>query len=230
MKRFFLILTLALAVAPICKSQVVATPTGAKLSLDSVTTEIIVYSPEMVRVVKYVGERPKLSACKELKVGKGDPQGKEYARSEGHHKYKVDTGRYFAAINDKDGNVSFWNYDDQLILAEQHKTGRLGAPSGKKGVRKVSQDFQFGRAEVDSIWCDSSADRVNLRDRVVSVGDRRCGLPDSRITTEKGWSVVWNSSRPATLNARWEREGRKKGDITFTSPSAQVIDYFFLLN
>ena len=222
-------MTLALAVAPLSRSQVVATPTGAKLTLDSVTTEIIVYSPGVVRVVKYVGERPRLSGCKELKVGKGDPQAKEYARSEGHHKYKVDTGRFNAALNDKDGNVSFWDYDEKLILAEQHKTGHIGAPVGKKGLREVSQDFQFGRAEVDSIWCDGSAERPNLRDRQVKVGDRRGGLPTSRITTEKGWHIVWNSPLPATLDARWEREGRKKGDITFTSRSAPVIDYFFVV-
>lgn len=227
MKKILFLLVSLLAVSTV-RAQVVATPTGARVTLDSVTTEVIIYSPGVVRVVKYVGERPRLTACKELKIGKGDPQSKEYARSEGHNKFKVDTGSFFAAINDKDGNVSFWDYDDKLILAEQHKTGRLGAPAGKKALREVSQDFQFGRAQVESVWADKSADKENLYDRVTVVGDRRGGFPGNGVSTEKGWKIVWNSPLPATLDGRREREGHKKGDITFTSPTATCIDYFFV--
>ena len=229
MKKILSLLAMLLAVAPMCKSQVVATPTGARLTLDSVTTEIIVYAPGMVRVIKYVGERPELTPCKALKVGKGDPRAKEYRRAEAKHKYKVDTGLIYAAINDKDGNVSFWDHDEQLILAEQHKTGRLGAPAGKKGLREVSQDFQFGRAQVDSIWCPSSREHTDLKDRVIAVGDHRAGLPSPRITTEKGWDIVWNSPLPATLDTRSTRDGHKPSDITFTSSAAPLLDYFFLV-
>lgn len=228
MKKILFMLVSLLAVTPV-HSQVVPTPAGARLTLDSVTTEIIVYSPELVRVIKYVGDRPKLTGCHALKIGKGEPRGKEYARSEGHHKYKVNTGHFFAAVNDQDGNVSFWDYEERLILAEQHKTGRLGVPVHKKGLREVSQDFQFGRAAVDRVWCDASAEQSDLLDRVVRIGDRRAGLPSSEISTEKGWSLVWNSSLPASLDARRDREGHKKGDVTFTSAAAPVIDYFFCL-
>lgn len=230
MKKILSLIALLLAVAPVCKSQVVPTPTGARLTLDSVTTEFIIYSPSLVRVIKYVGERPALAPCKELKIGKGDPRGADYNHAEGHNKYKVDTGRFYAAVNDKDANVSFWNHDDVLILAEQHKTGRLGAPVGKKALRQVSQDFQFGRAKVDSIWCPSSREHTDLKDRVVNVCDRRAGLPSPRITTEKGWDIIWNSPLPATLDATWVRDGRKPGDITFTSTAAPLLDYFFLLH
>ena len=229
MKKILSLLAMLLAVAPMCKSQVVATPTGARLTLDSITTEFIIYSPSMVRVIKYVGERPALAPCKELKIGKGDPRGGEYGRTDGHNKYKVDTGRFYAAINDKDANVSFWNHDDVLILAEQHKTGRVGAPAGKKALREVSQDFQFGRAQVDSIWCPSSREHTGLKDRVITVGDRRAGLPSPRITTEKGWDIIWNSPLPATLDTRSTRDGHKPSDITFTSTAAPLLDYFFLL-
>lgn len=244
MKKILSLLALLLAIVPVCKSQGVPTPTGARLTLDSITTEVIIYSPSLVRVIKYVGERPALAPCKELKIGKGEPRGGEYVRAEGHNKYKVDTGRFYAAVNDKDANVSFWNHDDVLILAEQHKTGRLGAPAGKKSLREVSQDFQFGRAKVDSIWCPTSRERSELKDRVVTVGDRRAGLPSPRITTEKGWDIIWNSPLPATLDAATSataaasanattvaaRSPRKPGDITFTSPAAPLIDYFFLLH
>ncbi len=226
MKKLLLILGSLLAVAPV-RGQVVPTPAGARITLDSVTTEIIVYSPDLVRVIKYVGDRPKLAGCPALKIRKGDPRAGEYLRSEGHHKYMVNTGRFLAAVNDRDGNVSFWDYEERLILAEQHKTGRLGAPVRKKRLREAGQDFQFGRAAVDSIRCDASADRPNLLDRVVRVGD--AGLPSSAVSTEKGWSLVWNSALPATLDARREREGHKQGDVTFTSAAATAIDYFFCL-
>lgn len=232
MKKIFLALAISLAVVIPVNAQVEPTSTGARLTLDSVSTEIIICSPSVVRVIKWVGpERPALAKCDLLKVGKGDPKAAaDYERGEGHNKYKVNTGRYWAALNDKDGNVSFWTPDEKLILAEQHKTGRLGARKDKKGRREVSQDFQFGRAAVDSVFCPDAGKAVNLRDCRVSVGDAKAGMPTPRVDAGKGWQIVWNSPRPAMLDAGWKREGKKEGDVTFSSQAAPMIDYFFVLD
>lgn len=207
--------------------QITPTPTGAKITLDSVTTEIIVYAPTAVRVVKYVGERP---ALKPLKI-KGVPQKPTEGpfRSEGgHNKYKLDTGAMWAALNEKDANVSFWNLGDTLVMAEQHKTGIL-APSTKGKGYKVSQDFQMGRANVNEIYCPLLKDnsRVNLKGTVTAVGDRKAGLPKARIATDKGFQIVWLCNGDGSLDAL-PREGKKNGDVTFTTFSAPMIDYLFI--
>lgn len=207
-------------------AQVIPTPTGAKITLDSITTEVVVYSPDAVRVLKYKGERPDLSKLKIKGVPK-TPEAKTYKTAEGHNKYKIDTGKFYAAINDKDGNVSFWTHDDQLILAEQHKSGRFETDP-VSGKPSVFQDFQMGLAKVDSIFCArlKDADRVNLKGAFTEVGDKKGGLPIAHISTDKLFDVLWLSKEKTTLDAR-PREGKKNGDITFHS-LRPIIDYVFL--
>lgn len=221
-----IITSLLCAAALTANAQVTSTPTGAKITLDSITTEIIIYSPEAVRVVKYKGERPEITP---LKI-KGIPaiaEAKEYKKAEGHNKFKVDTGKFYAAINDKDGNISFWGYDDQLILAEQHKTGVITTDEAT-GKPKVSQDFQIGLAKADTIFCSDLKEgkRTNLKGTMTKVGDKKAGLPKPNIRTERLFEIKWQTKRPSHLDAR-PRGGKKNGDITFTSEQ-DVIDYVFI--
>lgn len=144
------------------RAEVVPTGHGAKITIDSVTTEVIVMNPQTVQVVKYVnGHRPRI---------KGEPKGDGGLRRDtGHNKYKIDTGDYYVALNEKDGNVSFWSHSDTLIVAEQHKTGRFTSVSVKdddedsEPMYAVSQDFQIGKSGAGTL---SYAGRV---------GDRRRG-------------------------------------------------------
>lgn len=226
MKKIFAML---MALASITASaQVTSTPTGAKITLDSITTEIVIYSPEAVRVIKYKGERPEI---KPLKI-KGVPaiaEAKEYKKAEGHNKFKVDTGKYYAAINDKDGNISFWDYDDNLILAEQHKTGIITSDE-VTGKPKVSQDFQMGLAKADTIFCSELKEgkRTNLKGTIAKVGDKKAGLPTPNIRTERMFEIKWQTKKPTVFDFL-PREGKKNGDITVTSEQG-VIDYVFLRN
>lgn len=228
-KRFSLALialcSLMAAASP-AAAQVTTTPTGATITLDSITTEAIVYAPGAVRVIKYKGERPDV---KPLKV-KGLPKKPEAAErpvQEGHNKIMIDTGKFFVALNTKDGNVSFWSHDDQLILAEQHKTGVIAVDS-ETGAPVVSQDFQMGRAKVDNLFCPAlkAADRQNLMGRKVKVGDKKAGLPKARLDAGKGFEIVWLTGGETTLDAL-PREGKKNGDITLRS-LAPSIDYLFI--
>lgn len=221
------ILTLIFCLAALTAgAQVIPTPTGAKITLDSVTTEVIIYSPDAVRVVKYKGERPNLPKLKIKGVPK-TPEVKELKTAEGHNKYKVDTGKYYAAINDKDGNVSFWSHDDKLILAEQHKSGRI-VDDPATGHRSVFQDFQMGLSKVDSLFCArlKAADRVNLMGKFTSVGNKEGGLPVAQVKSDKLFEILWQGKEHTTLDAR-PREGKTNGDITFHS-LRPIIDYVFL--
>lgn len=145
MMRKVLLAFVMLAVLAVARAEVVPTGHGAKITIDSVTTEVIVMNPQTVQVVKYVnGQRPRI---------KGEPKGDGALRRDtGHNKYKIDTGNYYVALNEKDGNVSFWSHGDTLIMAEQHKTGRFAPISVKdddsegEPMYAVSQDFQIGKS------------------------------------------------------------------------------------
>lgn len=203
MKKLF-VLIFAVAAALASRAEITPTDCGAKITLDSITTELIVYAPGAVRVIKYVGEHPELPKLK-VKGLPSAPAKKAYRSEGGHNKLKIDTGDIYAALNEKDANVSFWNHGDTLIMAEQHKTGVIGAPD-RKGRRAVAQDFQMGRAKVE-----------NLK------------FAKNRISTEKGFGILWLADKNVKLDDSPREDKKKQGDVTLASPSALMIDYLFVI-
>lgn len=217
MKRFLTILIAALSLS--VSAQVQSTPTGAKFTLDSVTTEIMVYSPNAVRVIKYVGARPEVKKLKLSGVAR-TPMAKEYAHEAGHNKYKLDTGKMYAAINEKDANVSFWSYADTLIMAEQHKTGKIAGKS-------VSQDFQMGRAKVGELTLRGDKNRRNLKGERQELMDNKKSKPIT-LDTDKHFSVIWLAEGPTVIDATPRTDKKKEGDITVLTSGSDYIDYIFV--
>ena len=98
-----LYLTLALLICScFTHAQIVSLPYGAKITVDTLTTELTVISPGVVEVTKYIGSRPGTSTPK-LQLGDSTLPD-SLARTEGGGKLKIDTGRFYAAVNAKDGN------------------------------------------------------------------------------------------------------------------------------
>ena len=126
----------------LAQAQLVSLPRGAEITVDSLTTEITVISPSVIEVTKYIGSRPHMSMpnfqLEATELADSLP------RTEGGGKLTIDTGRFYAAVNGKDGNVSFWDHDGNLILAEQHRSASLTS-TGKRGRYAVRQDFQIGK-------------------------------------------------------------------------------------
>lgn len=225
-----LYLTLALLFCSfLSQAQIVSLPHGAKITVDTLTTELTVISPGVVEVTKYIGRRPSTSTPN-FQLG-GETLPDSLPRTEGGGKLKIDTGRFYAAINAKDGNVSFWDYDGNLLLAEQHRTASL-TPSGKKDSYDVRQDFQIGKSQADSIYCGTlpSAKRKNLKGTRVAFGDKAAGLPQRLVSTDKGYSILWNTpGNGGHIDDSPGRQVKKPGDVTFSSPRTTAIQYYFLL-
>lgn len=217
-RKIFLSVSL-LAAGFLAQAQLVSMPRGAKITLDTITTEITVLSPEVVRVTKYTGEHPELRPS-DYKFHKQELPD-SLRRVEEAGKLKIDTGKFYAAINAKDGNVSFWNHEGQLILAEQHRTGKITLVDKNKYA--VSQDFQIGKSQADSIFCQDVP--VNLKGKRTKL--RSENAPLSMVSTDKGYSILWNSTGDGYIDDTPGRDVKKPGDVTFSSPATTAIDYFF---
>ncbi|MDE6394799.1 MAG: DUF4968 domain-containing protein [Duncaniella sp.] len=213
MKLSATLLTLACLCALPAMAEITPTPAGAKITLDSVTTEVMVCSPTQVRVIKYIGayDGPAATGAKP-----------DLKRIADHGKYKIDTGEYYVAINEKDGNVSFWDHNGTLIMAEQHRTSSLAPVTGTDSY-SVRQDFQFGRADVQTI-ATPGVDK-NLIGTLAELGS---ALPTPCVVTDKGFAVIWQSGLPGRMDDTPGRKVKKPGDVTFTSDTTQAIDYLFL--
>ena len=212
----------------LAQAQLVSLPHGASITVDTLSTEITVISPTVVEVTKYIGSRPGLSTPNFQLEATELPD--SLPRVEGGGKLKIDTGRFYAAVNAKDGNVSFWGHDGNLILAEQHRSASL-VPTGKKGRYAARQDFQIGKSQADSIYCGMLPveKRKNLKGMRVEFGDKAKGLPHPLVSTDKGYSILWNSRGQGYVDDTPERQVKKPGDVTFSSPKTNAIHYYFIL-
>ena len=208
MKPLYLTLALLLC-SCFTQAQIVSLPHGAKITVDTLTTELTVISPGVVEVTKYIGCRPGTSTPN-LQLG-DSALPDSLIRTEGGGKLKIDTGRFYAAVNAKDGNVSFWDYDGNLLLAEQHRSASL-TPSGKKDRYDVRQDFQIGKSQADSIYCGTlpPAKRKNLKGSRVAFGDKAAGLPQRlhrqgllhTLEHPRKWRTHRRHPRPSGQKAR----------------------------
>ncbi len=212
-------------------AQIVSLPHGARITIDSITTEVTVLSPTTVEVTKYIGERPQQDEPV-LKIAAGE-LADSLPRVEGGGKIKIDGGNYYAALNLKDGNVSFWGHDGNLIMAEQHRTAsmtRRNDVDQTGNIYEVSQDFQIGLSDATSVTCPVStvAPAVNLKGRRAEFGSETDGLPVPYIVTDKGYGILWSVSGPGRMDDTPGRRVRKSGDVTFTSDSADSIHYYFI--
>lgn len=227
MRRFIFVLCIVMC-GCFAQAQVVSLAHGARITVDTLTTEITVISPSVVEVTKYIGSRPRLSSPRLQHEETVLPD--SLPRTESGGKLKIDTGRFYAAVNAKDGNVSFWDYDGNLILAEQHRSAQL-LPLGKKGRFEAKQDFQIGKSQADSIYCPAMpmAKRKNLKGLRVKFGDKSKGLPHPYVATEKGYSILWNSPGHGYIDDTPGRQVKKPGDVTFSSPATTAIDYYFFV-
>ncbi|MCM1520848.1 MAG: DUF4968 domain-containing protein [Lachnoclostridium sp.] len=221
MIRKILLSVCLLAGSLLSQAQLISLPRGAKITLDTITTEITVLTPRTVRVTKYTGATPELYIPNIFAGNRELPD--SLRRVEEAGKLKIDTGNFYAAINAKDGNVSFWNHEGQLILAEQHRTGKI--TSTDKNKYAVSQDFQIGKSQADSIYCPGAG--VNLK----GARTKLCSpnAPQSMVSTDKGYQIHWNSPGDGYIDDTPGRDVKKPGDVTFSSPSTTAIDYFFII-
>lgn len=212
MNKLSLLFTLMLLSCLQAAAEVTPTTSGAKITLDSVTTEVIVCSPTRVQVIKYVGtfegSRP---AAAQSELRRVTEKGKQ----------KIDTGEYYVAINEKDGNVSFWDHDGNLIMAEQHRSSSF-TPVGTDRYT-VRQDFQVGRSGAQSLSSPGS-DR-NLIGTLAELGT---DLPAPCVIADKGYAICWQSGLPGRMDDTPGRNVKKPGDVTFISDSTPAITYTFI--
>lgn len=213
MKISSLIFALATLGSLPAMGEITPTPAGAKITLDSVTTEVTVCTPTQVRVIKYVGAYDGVPPCAAMS---------DLRRVAADGKYKIDTGEYYVAINEKDGNVSFWDHNGTLIMAEQHRTSSLTPVPGTDRYT-VRQDFQIGRSGAQVMTTPD--DDKNLIGTLAELGT---ALPSPCIVTDKGYAIIWQSGLPGRIDDTPGRKVKKAGDVTFTSDSTGAIEYTFL--
>lgn len=176
-------------------------------TIDSLTTELTVYSPSVVRVTKYIGERPELAMSENIWVN--EPCIENTTVDKGHGKVMLRTGLFRPALNEKDGNVSFWSEDDTLILAEQHKTTKIADGN-------ATLDFQVGKSKPAKFYSPhSGADLKGSKTEAAS------------FATGEGYMVIWNTPSTVIIDDTPGRTVKKPGDVTVTV-NAPIVDYFFV--
>ena len=164
------------------------------LDTDSLTCELTVYSPEIVRVVKYpvggVGAAEKKSYSVVL-----EPQPVRVKRSETETAVVLNTGKIVASVDKASGDVTFSVPGTGETLLQECGTGFEPRPEGDadEGRFKVSQRWKFGPEEFLYGMGQRQDQDLSIRGKQIHLWNENMHIYIPFFCSEKGYGVYWDN-------------------------------------
>jgi len=197
------------------------TSNGLLLPLKSgVCEEVVFYSPQIVRVVKYKGRQkpPKKSYPVIMK-----PQETDISYSDSGDTVKMATSSIIVAVDTKSGSVSYYAAYSKLPLIKEKNGGSNFIPfnDGEKSRHTVSQTWTLARNEAVFGLGQRQSGVWNHRGQTVNLQNSNTNICIPYFISEKGYGIYWDN--PGASEFKDNNEG-----LSFTSRAADMIDYYFM--
>lgn len=184
---------------------------------DGWTTEVTFYSPSIVRVTKYQGQ--KAPAKKSYSVIM-QPQNVAVESSAKGDATSLKSASVIATIS-KDGKVSFSDLKGNKLLSETNWSHTPCANKVDEGKFKVSQSYSLAPDEIIYGLGQRQCPTLNQRGENVRIWNGNTNITIPYFTSEKGYGLYWD-------NAGDSRFTDKDNIATFTSEVAPEVDYYFI--
>lgn len=199
------------------------TARGLKLNMeeDKLVTEIVFYTPEIARVVKYpsssdtIPERNNLSvvlAPRKCKLSYGEADGK----------YTVTSSEVMVLLDKETGNVSFQTKNGAELLEEQEKPVLIQYKEGvNTGDYRIKQVFKLDKDEPIYGLGQMQSGKLSQRNQDKYLIQGNVEDVVTFFQSVKGYGVFWDNYSPT-----WFVDNEK---VTFfESEVGEFIDYYFM--
>lgn len=225
MKNPFKAITLGMLVAmpsALMAQTVVKQKNGVKVDFNGKpTTELTVYSSNIVRVTKYADGLDQMPQKKSYSVVL-TPGKEKFTVDENASSVVLKTDNVIASINKLSGAVSFSNHDGELLLKEGDKYEVKAIASGvDKGKYSISQEFDLEKNEAIFGFGQRKSKKLNQRGENIDLWNANTNINIPFFSSEKGYGLYWD-------NAGRSRFNDSEGETMFSSQVAQGIDYYFM--
>lgn len=220
MKRLALIVAVACSFSGMAQ-QVTETKQGLRVDPagDKPTTEVTVYAPNIIRVVKYADGLEALPAKKSYSVIMTPEKGQCLWSVEGN---TLRTACITVTVDAATGEVRFADADGNALLSEKGGAEVISIASGvDKGKFSIRQDFKLGADEAIYGLGQRRSPKLNQRGEKVEIWNHNANITIPYFTSVKGYGLYWDNAGRSLFEDTPEA-------TTFSSEVAQGVDYYFL--
>jgi len=195
------------------------TPSGLRLTTDSLTVQVQFYTPDVVRVLKY--PKGKDDSKKSLVVLQAPAPGKlKYSEKNGV--VTVSSGSTQALIDAKTGLVRFATAKGQPLVSEQALGSRFTAKKDLGAATyRVRQVFQLAPGEAVYGLGQHQDGHLNYRGQKVLMKQKSLDIALPVLHSSKGYGVLWDNY--STTNFSDAATG-----TVFDSEIGDCVDYYLL--
>lgn len=165
-----------------------------KIETESITCELTVYSPDIIRVVKYPKGGTGASAKKSYSVIM-QPQKTSVKRSETESAVELHTSNISAVIDKSSGNIVFRDARTGAVLLKEAGTGFEPRPASDvdAGRYKISQKWSLDKDEVlIGLGQRQDAD-LGIRGKRIHLWNENMFIYIPFFASEKGYGLYWDN-------------------------------------
>lgn len=219
MRIFTLLFLFTTVVCPIWSQNYEKTENSVVVTVDGITTELIFYSPAIVRIVKYPqGERPNKQSLSVVM----QPERIEIQISQSKKAITVWSKELQVCLDLLSGKVSFEDINGTTLLTEKEEGCQfipINYVSGRRYM--VRQSFRLEPEEIIYGLGQQQEGRMSQRGQRLLLRQENMKVCIPYIASVKGYGLFWDNYSPTMFaDSRWE--------TSFESESGFCADYYFL--
>ena len=222
MKKFIILLMVACLLCITSSAQNVAhTPQGVKVSVNGITTECVVYTPEIIRVVKYPSYLPTMPHQTGYSVVL-EPQKTSFSHHISGNSAVIKTSAVAVTVNLKTGVVSFADAKGKAMIKETEYSITPITKGANKGDYQVAQTWKLDKDEPLYGLGILQDGALSLRGKQRRI--EQTNLEDfvNIVHSIKGYGIFWEEASTGEFS-----DDPVKG-MTFSADVADGINYYYM--
>ena len=197
-----------------------AAPFKECVQAESLTCEVTVYAPEIIRVVKYPAGTPG-SAEKHSYNVVLEPQKVAVQRAESDTSVTIKTEKITAVIDKATAQVTFFSADSERLLLKEDGTRFAPAGEGDEGKFKVCQQWAPEEGEYLYGMGQRQDPDLSIRGKKIHLWNENMFIYIPYFCSEKGYGLYWDNAGMSD----WEDDGVK---AVMSSEAAPCTDVYFM--
>ena len=184
------------------------------------TTEIMVYSPSIIRVIKYADGLQQMPEKKSYSVILA-PTTKGFTTRDVASSVSVTTEQMTVTVDKETGVVCF-SKGNKMLLQEIATAEVKSITEGvDKGLYEIAQNFRLDRNEAIFGFGQRGSKNLNQRGEKIKMWNTNGNITIPYFTSDKGYGFYWDNAGRSYFEDS-ERVTR------FSSEVAQGVDYYFM--
>src|SRR5574344_1876988 len=224
-----LLLCCALTVCLLTSAQnMTRTRNGMKIDIPSsgICEEVIVYSPGIIRVVKYPSSLKEMPAKKSYSViMQPEKCAADYSEKDGTA--TLSTANITVRVDEQSGCISFFSHQGEPLLKEKEAAGKDNCSVEEiqtgvnKGKYKVSQSYILDKNEAIFGLGQRQCPILNQRGEHIMIWSGNTNITIPYFTSEKGYGLYWDNAGKSFFDD-------SETETSFRSEVAAMTDYYLM--